>query len=355
MKKLLAIISVLALTFALAACSAAVKSPFSRAGFLSSPSEKSVVAVSERCDYSVRYVPNQSSKINATYTLDEENSYLTTALSAYTSDGSVGKAGDRYYLFETHTYLKGEYDLGGTLAPAENDVTTKVYLTALGDGFTPVFSTRTVKADSLEDTAAGLAVKRYDFTVKTVYDKAAGSATVSLDADFDSGEANYSLLKNGETSATYTLSKINFTDYIDNEAILFAPRAMAISSSTSVSFNSIDALSKSLNQLRLAYSAVGKKEFYVPGQTDETEEEEKKGTYVCADDDIGYALYVKSVSTITLSLSVVSTYAGAPQTLTFADSNKANEYMRLIALSVPATYNTGTFEFTIKASQYKNN
>ena len=342
MKKLLAIISVLALTFALAACSAAVKSPFSRAGFLSSPSEKSVVAVSERCDYSVRYVPNQSSKINATYTLDEENSYLTTALSAYTSDGSVGKAGDRYYLFETHTYLKGEYDLGGTLAPAENDVTTKVYLTALGDGFTPVFSTRTVKADSLEDAAAGLAVKRYDFTVKTVYDKAAGSATVSLDADFDSGEANYSLLKDGETSATYTLSKVGFTDYIDNEALLFAPRAMTLSSLTSVSFNSIDALSKSLNQLRLAYSATGKKEFADNG-------------YIRTNDDYGFSESVVSVSTITLSLSVNSTYAGSPQTLTFADSTEAHEYMRLIALSVPATYNTGTFEFTIKTSQYKNN
>ena len=340
MKKFLSLFCVLALAFSLAACSASPKSPFTRAGFLSDPSVKAVASVSERAEYSVKYSANDKSEVGAIYTLFEAESYLTTELSTFTSDGSVGKAGDKYYLFETHTYIKGEYEIGGTLTPAENDVTTKVYMAGLGEGFYPVFSTRTVKADSLENGENGLEAVRYDFELSTTYDRVERTATVDLRANNPADNAKYSLLKGGETSASYTLSKVDFTNYIDNEALLFAPRAMSLSSSTSLGFASIDALSKSVDDLRLVCSATGKTEF-------------KDNSYSRKDSDLDLSEYVVDpVSTITLSLSIVSTYAGSPQTLTFADSSEAHEYMRLISMTVPATYNIGTFEFTIRSSEY---
>lgn len=340
MKKISSLICVLALAFTLAACSAAVRSPYTRAGFMPDSSVKSVENVSERAQYSVKFVANENSTVGATYTLFSDESFLSTELSVYTSDGSVGKVGEKYYLFKTHTFIKGEYAINGETIPAENDVETAVYMTGLGEGFSPVFSSRTVKADSLEKGGNGLEVVKYDFEVSTTYDRAAKTATVDLEAKNLADNAKYSLLKDGETSASYTLSNVSLTDYIDNEAILFAPRAAALTNSTSLRINSIDALSKSLNNLSLVFTAAGRKEF-------------KDNSYSRKDADLGLSEYViDPVSTITLSLSINSTYSGSPRSLTFADPTEAHEYMRLLSMTVPATYNIGTFEFTIRSSEY---
>ena len=338
MKKLLSIICVLTLAFVFTACSAQAKGIYSRAGFLPESSTKTVENVFERAEYSVKYATNEKSAENVTYTLNENDSVFSTELSVFDGDGSIGEVGKKYYRFSTHTAIKGNYIFDGADHPAENDVDTAVYFTGLKDGLSPVFSTRTVKADSLEKSGNSFVVKRYEYTVSTVYDTANKKATVDLVVENGSA-ADYSLLNDGETHATYTLSGIDKNDYIDNEALLFAPRAMSISSSSSIKISSIDALSKKLQKLNLAYVAAGKTDF-------------NRGDYTRKELDYDTSTFVSSVSTVTLSLSVDSVYSGATQTLTFADSTEVKEYMRLVSMTVPATFNIGTFTFTVRSSEY---
>ena len=313
------------LTLVLAACSAAVVSPYTRSGFLSDPSIKTVSQVLEHNEYAVTFNANQSSEAGS-FNLNAAASYLVTDLSVYESDGTIGKSGEKYYLFETHTHVEGSFSINGANTASVSDVSSKVYLCGLSDGFKPVYSTRTVVSDTPEEKNGALAISKYSYTITTEYTDGNAKVTVTPAANVSA--------ENDALSSEYELENVFASNYIDNEALLFAPRAIALSTSTSLSFNCIDALSKSNNSMSLYYAEIKNVEF--EGGSYERKKE--------------FTERVSSVSTIALGLAINSEYSGSPQKLSFAQSSEAHEYSRLISLSVPAAYNMGTFEFIIKNS-----
>ena len=335
MKKFIALLSALILSAVVfVGCSATAADPFTRAGFLADPSIKTVHPVSETNVYTVTYEKNEKSSIGVEYAIDADASFLKTELSVAKGDGDKGEAGKDYYLFKVELNVSGMYTIDGASAPATNVVSSEVYFCGLENSLKPVFSHRSADVVTLEDRSGKYGLTHYKYETTTRYGEKTATVTVTPDPQ---GDETYAV--QGE----YTMEKVFATNYIDNELLLFAPRAMDLDLSQSAqtgfytTFNSLDVLSKKLNAMRLSFS--------------------KDETIVFADgaSTRGYKnteFYEPrtSVNVKTLTLSIASKYAGASQTLSFATAKETNEQQRLIAATYPATLNIGTFRFLIKSS-----
>lgn len=316
----------------LSACSAAVPSPFTRSGYLNDHTSKIVSPVTETAEYAVSYVKNANVDIGVEFTLDDGASYLKTDLSVVKGDGVKGESGKDYYLFRTETKIVGTYVIDGTSTPCTSEVSSAVYFGGLSDDLRPVYSERNVLSTTPKNVDGKYILETYKFAVSTVYGDGAAKVTVTPEKVADE---EYSV------SGEYTIEKVFEKNYIDNELLLFAPRAMSLSSSLSTTFSSIDALARSLDELRLVYA----KDDVIKFKSCES-----KRIYAGSVEEAR-----TSVKVVSLTLSKNSTYAGAAQTLSFAAADDQNEYSRLIKLSYPAAYSTGTFDFIIRSSSISFN
>ena len=338
MKKFSAIIFALMITLVfVAGCSATSADPFTRSGFLSDPSIKSVYPVSETNVYSVTFEENEKSSLGVKYVLNEGESSLKTVLSVVRGDGVTGEKDKDYYLFEVELDVEGVYTIDGVSTPASNRVSSKVYFCGTENSLRPVYSSRSADVVSLEGSDEKYKLTRYKYETETKYGEKNATVTVTPTAI---GDEKY------PAQGEYVIENVFGGNYVDNELLLFAPRAMDLDSTSysqstgaafTVYFNTIDVLAKKSQAMRLAFS--------------------KDETIDFAEDPSmrGYAnsSFVEprtSVAVKTLTLSVNSDFAGASQTLSFASSKETNEQQRLISASYPATYNIGTFKFLIKSS-----
>ena len=337
MKKLaiLIVAALLSLTF-LAGCSVQAESPYTRSGFLNNASLKTVSPVNEHCEYSVTYEKNADSTLGVEFVIDSKESYLKTDLTTENYDAFSSFLNGNFYLFETSLKIVGTYTINGVSTPVTSTVNTKVWFKGLVDNFQPAYSTRETESTVLEKEGDGYKFVTYKYKVETAYGESAASVLVT---PTKVGDESYSV------EGGYEIDKIFDTTYIDNEQLLFAPRTMPISQKTSSSkgdttfsttFRTIDALKKEAANMKLAYQ----KEETLKFATGESKRimgsvEEAR----------------TSVKVITLQMGVNSTYSGAAQTLSFADTQESNEYARLIKMEYPATFSTGTFIFRITSSE----
>lgn len=310
-----------------AGCSSAAPSPFNRSGFLEQKNVRYVAPVYETCSYNVTFVKNEKSVHNVDFNLDK-NSYLKTELSVYESDGAIGEAGKSYYLFTTEVSLAGDCNLNGETKPFNTGVLTKVYFDGMGADLKPVYSERTAKTFALEGKSSDLKLVDHDYFYAVKYE--GDDAKVTLTAN--DSENVYS------AAGTYALEKVSDGNYIDNELLLFAPRAMTLTS-LSTSFKTVDALSKTAQTISLTLA----KEETVEFAANSSVRSSPAGSEV-------FSEYRTACNVATLKLEIASDYPGAAQSLSFAAESEPHEYQRLIKAEYPATYGVGTFVFTIKDS-----
>ena len=336
MKKFFAVFicTVLCVTV-LAACSSAPISAVTRSGFLKKNDVKTVSYVSEHCEYGVSYIEAEKPVVSAKYSLAAANSYLKTDLTVVESDGSFGEAGKDYYLFATETHIEGSYEIDGEKTDCVNDISSKVYFLGVGDDLRPVYSEKTVNAQSLESLNGKLSVKKYVYSISTKYD--GKKAIVTFTPDKENSTGTFSL------DGGYEMDKVSDGNYFDNEQLLFAPRAMDLKSGFSTTFKSLDAVSKSLNTMSFAYAT---------GDNAVTQYSFDKGAYVVTDNEFNTSSVVEKCKVNTINLSIASTYSGATQRLSFAASDEVGQYCRLIHMVVPATYGTGEFVFHIRNAAF---
>lgn len=325
MKKFFAVILSLSLIVCITACSSTVASPFDRSGFLQETSVKTVANVSETNEYSVSFSKAEKPEVDLDFTFSEEPSYLKTYLSVYESDGEIGEAGKKYYLFKTELSLNGTYSFKGETADVADRIETEVYFCPVGEELRPVYSKRTAVATSPEGNASKIEFIKYGYTYEIKYN--GGNASVSLKKDVLSYET-YS------APNEYVLENVFENNYIDNEQILFAPRAMTLSD-LSATFKTVDALSKTARDMKLKFTE------------EETVKFEEKTSRRAIGGKSAFSEYRSSVKVAKLSLSINSSYAGAEHTLYFAAQTEANEYQRLIKAEYPAAYGSGSFIFEL--------
>lgn len=334
MKKIFTLVSLLFIAFVLTACSSTPAGPVTRSGFLQKTDVKTVSYVKEHCEYSVSYQAAEKSPVDAKLTFSPATSYLKTDLSVVTGDGSFGEAGKDYYLFEAETRIEGRYTIDDIVYDFSNLVTSKAYFLGVGDALKPVYSEKTVNASSPESLNGKLSLKKYVYKITTEYK--GNKAVVGFFPDKEASTGEFSL------DGGYEKDKIFDGNYFDNEQLLFAPRAMALAENFSTSFKSLDAVSKSLNDVTLSY---------LTGDSALTKISFDEGGYVLHDSDFDTDEQVSSCNVVTLALKLSSTYSGATQRLSFAASSENKQYSRLIYMAIPATYGTGEFLFKINRAE----
>ena len=326
MKKLFFTFLCLSLTAIFAAdCASKAASPFNRSGFLEQKNVRTVAPVNEICEYSVSYEKDEKSGYNVDFNVDNETSRLKTSLSVYLSDGSVGESGKSYYLFETDLVINGECSINGDKTAFSDSVKTKVYFEGTGAALKPVQSFRSAKTSALEGDSNDLKLVRYDYDYTVSYDDNNAYVTVTPN------DTDQKYAAQGE----YTLENVFDGNYIDNELMLFAPRAMSLDNLLT-SFKTVDALAKTAHDMKLTYKENGNITFAAKSS-------------VLSEN--GALFYRTSPKVSTLSLEVNSSYSGAAHVLSFAAESEDHEYQRLIKAEYPATFGVGKFVFLISSSE----
>ena len=153
------------------------------------------------------------------------------------------------YKFTTSLVTTGTYTYGDKTAEINDTVTSTVYFLGISAKFFPLYSEKTVNTTS-PTKASEFKFVNLSYSVSTKYNKAENSAVVKV-VSTAPADASY---KVAEGERAYTKLTKNGA-YLDNESLIFIPRASDLLSGFSASFNTIDALSQKLHNMNLAVSS----------------------------------------------------------------------------------------------------
>lgn len=312
--------SALALAFFIfSGCSSSSTLSFGGSYFLSDHSIVAVGDVSETCEYTITFKKGEQEDIS--FTLAEENSYYKTKLEKSNYNDQL------CYKLTTELNYEGTYSIVGSAdIPVKSTISTEVYFSSLKDKLKPIFSARHVKAYSPALSNGKFTIKYYNYALETSY--SGNNANVKFTAE-DYKDGDYSLVP-GSVTEYKNLYK---TNYFDNETALFLPRTLSLDSA-SVTYNSIDGLSKTVRSMKLtsAETATAKLDFS------------------------SYTTNSKNVATINadvVTFALNETYSNSLLTAYYAQkTDTQNQYSRLLQLDVSADYGIGTFTYLIKSAVY---
>ncbi len=322
MKKIVTLITTLILVFCLFGCSKVKTSLFTASNFLDTPSNHSISSVNETLTYKVSYKQAENEN-TLVISIDSEKSTYTTVLTNTTYNEKA------CYLLETSLNIVGEIDNAGQKTALNDNITTKCYFLGVENALSPLYSERTVKSNSIVRTSAVNATTHtyevgfYDYNVKTVYEN--NTAKVSLTVnEKPASDDNFVSYENHEFS-----NIDNKIAYVDNELLLFAPRAMTLTNATSKSFYTIDAVS--VKNHKMALSSIASE----PTKT------------IAPDNYFNGIEKVLDVLCYGVAFSIDSNASGSSIVAYYADANNKNERARMIMAETSASYGLGTYTYSI--------
>lgn len=318
-KTVLAIISAISAVVLVGCAATTTSSVFGGSYFLSDYTTQGVGVIDETVTYDVTFTTRENTDV----TFDVTNgSYV---MHAYTDQYE----GTPCYRLDTTLSIAGRYSFGETTTPVNDLIETTAYFYGVDKSMRPVYSKRSVKAHSIIK-AEDYVVQYYEYETETVYGE--NDATVTFTPNTEASTGDYSL-EVGETKYNKVFDKV----YLDNETLLFALRAFKLTTSTSTTFNSIDAISKTNRTLVVA--AAGE----TNSATNSAESPLKtldEVSYVNAGEKI------TSVSCFRLALAVNGTYAGSNIILYYSDPANQKEGQKLIKMEVSMPLMTGVSSYT---------
>ena len=314
MKKILSIILTIVAIFALTACQKADASIFNGSYWLSNPSDFGISSISETNVYAVTFTQsdeNAKIKIN----LSDSSSY-TTVLTNTTYDGK------ECYLLETELKMLGSIDNDGEITAIDDSISAKCYFYGLDEGLTPLYSERTVNAHSIvHSDSENYNVNKYNYTVKSTYSGTSCSADLDVTEKPESDESF--------VSSTFEYTGLTYGKYVDNELLLFAPRAMALNSATSKTFTTVDAVAKS------------KREMIISSVADQPTKNIELSNYLRNKEKI------PSVLCYGIKIAINAKYSGSPITAYYANTATKSERASMIEAKTEAAYGLGYYTYTI--------
>ncbi len=326
MKKIVTLLTTLVLIFSLFGCSKVKVSLFTASNFLDTPSNHSISSVNETLTYAVSYKQAENEN-TLVISLDSDKSTYTTVLTNTTYNETA------CYLLETSLNMVGEIDNAGQKTALNDTITTKCYFLGVENALRPLYSERTVKSNSIVRTSAVNAtthtyeVNYYDYDIKTTYQDNNAKVSLTVNQKPDSDE-NFVSYENHEFS-----NVDNGSAYVDNELLLFAPRAMTLTNATSKSFYTIDAVSVKNHKMAL---------------TSITEEPTKTITPSNYFNGIEKVLEVLCYG---VTFKINSNASGSSIVAYYADANNKSERARMIMAETSASYGLGTYTYSIIQAQ----
>lgn len=251
MKKILTVGLILISIFVMSGCGQSTAQVFTTTNWLDNTTTKGIDSVNEVNTYKVSLTPkNEGANENLSMTIDSTSSYITTLTNTtfnafYESKDGNGEYNKKVldcYLFTTQLNVIGSFKVGEQTKTFNDTITTECYFLGVEANLQPLYSKRIVKTHSPIQTDDSYKIEYYDYTLETKYllsnDVFGDTAVVS----FKIGAANEGQFSIEEGSKTFNKIHGKTKTYVDNEMLVLAPRATALSSSTAFTFNSIDAI-----------------------------------------------------------------------------------------------------------------
>ena len=256
----------------------------------------------------------------ATLVLDESSYYKTTF--DYLDD-------EKLYYFKTELCVKGEYVKGEDKYPVDDKTVSETWFKTFSDGLTPVKTVKTVENNTVY-LGSGYKYPAITFAYNYTVSYSDGDATVNFNVVSDEHNALNSL--DGETK----YKNINKKPYIDNELLLFVPRAYDLAKKgLTKTINSVDVVGKSLRSLNL--SAV----------TSNTKNVALANGYA----ENGNPVDGKTeISAIKLSIEINDTFSGRPIEAYFATAKE--EKHRPVLIYTALNSNVGYLTYRLKTVEY---
>ena len=322
MKKLLLSLIAISTCFMLFGCSMGqtTASIFAGSYFLADPEDHGVGTIDETSVYKVDFTKGKD--LPEDYALRffvTEGSYTTHV---FTSEYE----GQKCYRLDTELLIKGSYTVSGESVPVDDSITTTAYFLGMDNTFATLYAERTVKSHSASYKDGKYQVNYYDYKTETTYSgNSAKSVFIPASAASD---GSY-----GAERTETTYEKLNDGNYFDNEMLLFAIRAMNLSSSTSVAFSSVDVAAKVKRDLVLS--------------SDQSVPTEKLVVYF-----VNAGQKVTSIDTFRLNLKANGTYTGGAIVLNYASGTDRKDGRRLVKMETRMLVNLvdiGTFTYTLSS------
>ena len=331
------IIVLLALTLSLTAlsgCSQAAPTTLNASYFLQNTGNFGVGNVSETVNYQVTFTQNTDSVDQGLLIAVKSGTY-TTVLTNTTHPETQAEC----YKLETTLNMEVEYTLGETVLPVKSDtIKTTTYFLGLKDNFKVITSERHAKTSAPQKNSNGFVINDYEYEIKTTY--TANSASVA----FTPIAGNFN-----QPEGTKTYNKLDKPAYyFDNEVMLFIGRAINFTDTSSLAFESIDALSGTLRKMKISSNTATPSEtikfkseaiphaYMVNGSAMEITDEETQQNLPCR----------------VVNFAIDGTFTGTPITCWYTNTSVEKGYARLIKMQTSAPYGLGTFTYIVKDATY---
>jgi hypothetical protein len=325
MKKIFATLLIIAVCFAFVGCSSNSSSIYNGSYWLKNSSNLGVYDVNETNVYAVSYSQSKTdSKLQIK--VDNENSSYVTVLTKTT----FGEAATECYLLETTLSIVGEIVNGEETIALNDSISTKCYFLGVDNSLKPLYSERNVKAHSIKLETSGstesdntYSVGFYDYALTSTYTSSSAQTSVVVNQKPES-DATFVSFENKEYADVFS-----GTTLIDNELLMFAPRAMNLTSSTSKSFRTIDVVSKTIHKMTL--TSVSSE----PTKTISLSSYFRNGEKVL------------SALCYGVSIAINADAAGSAITAYYVETNNSSLRAVMIEANSSAPYSLGTYTYSI--------
>lgn len=291
-----------------------------------------VGTVNETCVYDITLTPAEKAPFTAEY---DDGTALTTKLTNYSENGK------NYYKFTVEMVVKGRYKFGDTEVPVDDSIVSECIFSGLKEQFYPLRSSKTVTSTSVNyyENSLSFTFFSYKQTVEYSDDK---KATVKIEQYNEMPES----LKTEELKALVYEAKTTASEdtydklgspFIDNELMLFFPRAAELTAGFSVRYNSLDALAKTVRKMSVSVSS------------EKSDSEIKLSDYSIN----GSAAKEKTIVCSNATIAISDSFSGSAQNLYFAKADAKNENKRrLVQMETQLPYLGGKMVYTLRSVTY---
>lgn len=320
-------------------CQGTVATTLSDSYFLKNIGNNNVIGnVNETCYYDVTFT-SDNTEAGVTISLIDDEGYntYTTHLVNTTYNGT------ECYLLETSLVTKVAYTINGeTFGPYEDTIETKAYFLGVQKKLQTLYSTRSVWAHSPTKSGSKTVINEYKYQISTTYtdNTSANVSFVKEVGEFDIDEQR-----------EYT--KLNkSTYYFDNEVMLFMPRAINLTDTSSLSFTSIDPLAGANRTIVMQYNSDKPNEKLVFSDVNDAEGVIKHFYYInnrkiSAEEDQTSQIIPCQI----VNFAISGTFSGSPIKCWYANTSLQECRARLIKMETIAPYYLGVFTYIINKTE----
>lgn len=290
-----------------------------------------VGTVNETCVYDITLTPAEKAPFTVEY---DEGTALTTKLTNHTENGN------NYYKFTVEMVVKGRYKFSDIEVPIDDSIVSECIFSGLNKQFYPLRSSKTVTSTSVIYNESSLSFTFFSYKQSIEYSD--NKATVKIEPHNELPEAlKTSSLKSyvyeyKTTASETTYDKLG-SPFIDNELMLFFPRAAELTAGFSVRYNTLDALAKTVRKMSISVSS------------EKSDSEIKIANY----SNNGTTVKEKTIVCSNATIGISDSFSGSSQTLYFAKADAKNENKRrLVQMETQLPYLAGKMVYTLHSVTY---